>query len=305
MDHSVWRIGDVTITKIVEAEVAGPLALLNHATTEELSGIEWLFPDYCTESGELKMSIHALLVETPTHRFVVDTCMGNDKVRATHGAGYLSTDFLEQMAAVGWAREKVDGVICTHLHIDHVGWNTMLSDGKWVPTFPNARYYIGEREYDHWLEEVEHARGGARDRPGVNYADDVEQVWIDSVLPIVDAGLHELVAMDAQLAPGIRLMPTAGHTPGHVSVVIESGGEIGVITGDIMHHPAQVARPHWGFAFDTDHELADATRRNFLDQMARNGALVIGTHFPDPTAGRVARDGAHFELVSRDPRAGS
>lgn len=180
----------------------------------------------------------------------------------------------------------------------------MLASDKWVPTFPNARYYIGEREYDHWIEEVELARNGAKDRPGVNYADDVVQVWTDSVRPIVDAGLHELVAMDARLAPGIRLMPTAGHTPGHVSVVIESGGEIGVITGNIMHHPAQVARPHWGFAFDTDQELADATRRDFLDQMAQNGALVIGTHFPDPTAGKVARNGAHYELISEETAVG-
>jgi len=280
-----WRIGAVKISRIVEMEL--PVAyderrpFLAEATPEALKAHPWLYPHYVTEDGALRLSIHALLVEAPGLRLVVDTCIGNDRPRNFLGKKALSTAFLAEMEAAGWSRESVDAVVCTHLHVDHVGWNTMLKDGKWVPTFPNARYLIGRTEYDYW-----------------NAHDDAEQQVIlsDSVKPVFDAGLAQLVEMDHRLSAEIALMPTPGHTPGHVSVAITSEGARAIITGDSMHHPCQIAHPDWSPPFDTDKTQSEATRRRLLEDVADQPILIIGTHFAAPTAGRVVRDGAAYRL---------
>ena len=254
---------------------------------EEIRQIGWLVPHFATPDGQVKISIHALLVQTPSLRLVVDTCIGNDKPRASPMFNMLQTGFLRDMEAAGWRRESVDAVLCTHLHVDHVGWNTMLEDGRWVPTFPRARYYMGRRELEHTTAEA--AADGVRGHGGA--------ILADSVQPILDAGLASLVEMDARIAPEVRLMPTTGHTPGHVSVVIESRGERAVITGDMMHHPCQLARPHWSSGFDTDQDASRVTRKAFLAQFADTRSLVIGTHFAGPTAGHVVRDGDAYRLA--------
>jgi glyoxylase-like metal-dependent hydrolase (beta-lactamase superfamily II) len=165
--------------------------------------------------------------------------------------------------------------------VDHVGWNTMLQDGAWVPTFPNARYLIGKQELAHWSAD-----------------DNAEQQVIlgDSVKPILDAGLAELVEMDHRISPELRLTPSTGHTPGHVSVMIESKGESAVITGDMTHHPCQLAHPDWSPPFDTDPKAAAATRARMFAEWADKPILVIGTHYAGPTAGHVKRDGAAFRF---------
>src|SRR5271156_5510402 len=147
-----WRIGDVTVTKIVEMEVTGGSRfLLPQATYEEILPISWLRPHFADECGRLKMSIHALVVEAPGRRILVDTCLGNDKEgRRIPTWNNLNLPFLADLAAAGFARKSIDTVLCTHLHVDHVGWNTMLRDGKWVPTFPQARYLMGRVEFAHW-----------------------------------------------------------------------------------------------------------------------------------------------------------
>ena len=242
----------------------------------------WLFPHFVTEDGALKLSIHALLVEGPGNlRLVVDTCVGHDKPRG--GRKTENRLFLQHMTEAGWPPESVNTVICTHLHVDHVGWNTILdADGKWVPTFPNARYLIGRKEYEHWI------------------ADDGEEnkaILGDSVKPIFDAGLATMVEMDHRLSDEIRLMPTTGHTPGHVSVVIESKGETAIITGDMMHHPAQIGRPEWSPSYDSDKDAARVTRRAMLKDWADQPVLIIGTHFAAPTAGHVVRDGDRYKFA--------
>src|SRR6478735_3481486 len=167
-----WRIGDVTIHKIVELEVTGGSRfILPQATYEEILPIAWLQPHFADERGRLKMSIHTLVVETPARRIVVDTCLGNDKQgRRIPTWNNLQGPFLADLAAAGYPRESIDTVLCTHLHVDHVGWNTMLVDGAWVPTFPRARYLMGRTEYDYWRS--------VQDRP------DMEAVFADSVAPI-------------------------------------------------------------------------------------------------------------------------
>jgi glyoxylase-like metal-dependent hydrolase (beta-lactamase superfamily II) len=281
-----WSIGDVAVTQIIEFKSTmaydEQAPFIVGATPEAVRAVEWLAPHYATPDGRLIMSVHALLVATPTLRIVVDTCVGNDKPRRmTRNAG-LRTDFLQRLAAAGWAREDVDVVVCTHLHIDHIGWNTMWADGRWAPTFPRARYLISRREYEHWIADSE----------------DDEQVagLADSVRPIFDAGLVDLVELDHRLCAEVRLVPTTGHTPGHVSVAIESLGERAVITGDVIHHPGQMARLDWSVRFDSDPALARTTRHALLSEWASAPILVIGTHFPPPTAGRVVRHDAAYRF---------
>jgi glyoxylase-like metal-dependent hydrolase (beta-lactamase superfamily II) len=280
-----WRVGEVTVTKIVELEVTGGSRfILPQATYEAVLPIGWLQPDFADERGRLRMSIHALVVETPSRCIIVDTCLGNDKEnRRIPTWNRLQTSFLADLAAGGYARETIDTVVCTHLHVDHVGWNTMLVDGRWVPTFPKARYLMGRIEYAHWMNQRER--------------EDVTAVLADSVTPIWNGGLVDLVETDHRICDEISLVPTLGHTPGHVSVRIASRGEEALITGDFMHHPCQIARPEWSSTADSDPVLARQTRGRMLTDLAGTPTLVIGTHFAGRTAGRVVRDGDVFRLA--------
>ncbi|MBN9487512.1 MAG: MBL fold metallo-hydrolase [Alphaproteobacteria bacterium] len=281
-----WKIGDVSISKLVELEgimpTGTPESMLPDGHPEAIREINWLVPHFATPEGQVKISVHALLVQTPSMRLVVDTCIGNDKPRMMPMFSMLQTGFLRDLEAAGWSRDSVDAVLCTHLHLDHVGWNTMLENGRWVPTFPRARYYMGRRELEHTLQEA-----SERNDP----------IVADSVQPILDAGLATMVDMDARLSPEVRLMPTPGHTPGHVSVVIESGGARAVITGDLMHHPCQIARPDWSSGFDTDQDASRVTRHAFLSKFSDTPTLVIGTHFAGPTAGHVVREGNAYRFL--------
>ena len=281
-----WTVGAVKITRVVELEM--PVAysaerpFLAEATPEALRAMPWLYPHFVDEEDRMRLSIHALLVEAPGLRLVVDTCVGNDKVRPSLiGKKPLATNFLQQMADIGWTRDSVDTVVCTHLHVDHVGWNTMLEDGKWVPTFPKARYLIGKTELEHWRGEDDK---------------DQQEILADSVQPILDAGLAELVEMDHRLSAEIRLTPTPGHTPGHVSVMIESRGETAVITGDMTHHPCQMAHPDWSPPFDSDRVASAGMRRRMFAEWADKPILVIGTHYAGPTAGHVKTEGDAFRF---------
>jgi len=249
--------------------------------------IEWLAPHFMDESGNLIMSIHALVVETPTRCILVDTCIGNDKERDIPNWNKLQLPFLEDLAKAGYPRDSIDTVLCTHLHVDHVGWNTMLVDGQWVPTFPNARYLMGRQEYRYWNEEDD--------------SDTYRTVLADSVRPVFDAGLVDLVETDHRICDEIRLEATPGHTPGHVSVAIESGGEQALITGDCIHHPCQMARLDWSSSADYDPEAAKVTRQDVLEKYSDRDVLVIGTHFATPTAGYVKTDADAYRFDVNGP----
>jgi glyoxylase-like metal-dependent hydrolase (beta-lactamase superfamily II) len=207
---------------------------------------------------------------------VVDTCVGNDRVIPGLEFMTINTPFLDDLTALGFGRDDVDTVICTHLHFDHVGWNTMLVDGEWVPTFPNARYLLCRDEWEHWDAE---GAGG--------YASTID----DAVRPVVDAGLADLVPSDHRVTDEIRLEATPGHTPGHVAVHVESGGRHALITGDLAHHPVQFAEPDWFADPDTDRAQSAATRRRLLAEHGDRDVLVIGTHFAPPCSGRLVTDG--------------
>ena len=277
-----WQIGSVKVTRIVEMDLPVPASVITEATPAELRKLPWLYPHFVSaDDTTLNLSVHALLVEAPGLRLVVDTCIGNDRPREFTGGEALSTPFLQQLGEAGWSRDGVDAVVCTHLDVDHIGWNTMLDAGRWVPTFPRARYLIGRQEYEFWK--------------GVDEAEQVTAM-ADSIKPIFDADLVELVEQDHVLSPEVRLIPSHGHTPGHVSVLIESGGARAVITGDMTHHPCQMAHPGWTLA-DIDPRTAVETRSRLFAEWADQPILVIGTHFAAPTAGHIVRDGGAFRFV--------
>ena len=280
-----WSIGDVTVTKIVELETTGGSRfILPDAAPEAIKPIAWLIPHFADESGRLKMSIHALLVQTPTRRIIVDTCLGNDKKdRRIPTWNDRTGPFLDDLAKAGFAADSIDTVLCTHLHVDHVGWNTRLVAGRWVPTFPKARYLFGRIEWEHWSRQTQRA--------------DMVHVIGDSVRPIVDAGLADLVELDHEICPEIRLTPTTGHSPGHASVLIASKGQHAMITGDFAHHPCQLAHPEWASTADYDKAAGEATRRRVFADLAGKPVLVIGTHFAGPTAGHVVADGDVWKMV--------
>lgn len=278
-----WRVGDVTVTRIVELEATGGSRfILPEATPDAVRPHRWLFPHFMDERGRLRMSVHALIVDTPARRILVDTCIGNDKERGIPTWSRLHGPFLADLAAAGCPPASIDTVLCTHLHVDHVGWNTTLLDGRWVPTFPQARYLIGRTEWEYWRSE-----------PRV---DDHKAAFVDSVQPVWDAGLVDLIDVDHRLCDEVRLVPTVGHTPGHVSVAIRSRGDEALITGDFVHHPCQLARPDWPSSADHDPARGIATRREMFARLADRETLVIGTHFAAPTAGRVLREGDAFRL---------
>ena len=285
-----WQIGDVKITRIVEMEITGGTDfILPDATPAACKPIDWMKPHFMDGEGNLIMSIHALIVDTGERRIIVDTCIGNDKERTMPPWSHLQTSFLEDLAAAGYPRDSIDTVMCTHLHVDHVGWNTMLVDDQWVPTFPNARYLVAEKEWRYW--------DTAED------ADDYGPVIEDSVRPVVDAGLVDLVSETHVVCDQVRLEPTPGHTPGHVSVHISSEGQEALITGDCIHHPVQMTRTEWCSSADFDPAEALGTREALLQKYVDQGVLIIGTHFATPTAGHIRHldsGGFWFDVASPD-----
>lgn len=292
MIGETWQIGDVTITRIAEMALTADSGIMSrlvpNATAQALQEMPWLAPHFVDEQGRMVGSIHTLVVRTPQRLVVVDTCVGNDKARKNPDFNKLQSGFLDDFRAAGFAEDEVDTVLCTHLHIDHVGWNTVLRDGRWQPTFPNARYLFGKQEFEHWNRE-DH---GALERL------DVEAVMADSVQPIVDAGLAELVSSTHRVCEELSFIPTPGHTPGHVSVLVESKGETALITGDVLHHPCQFTHPEWPSSPDADPQTNLATRRELFERFTDTPTLIIGTHFASPTAGRLRLDQGRYRFDS-------
>lgn len=301
MTQLSWQVGDVRITRVEELYAErGPEFGYLGMTTDDILAETWLKPHFATEDGKLKTCVQGFVVESEGKRIMVDTCVGNDKPRGNPAWNMLTGSFLDDLAAAGFPPDSIDTVLCTHLHIDHVGWNTVLRDGKWVPTFPNATYLFGRVEWDHWRKEVTEEIRGDIDVETVEMAFNTPDVNADSIRPIIDAGLHELVETDHVVTGEVRLEPTPGHTPGHVSVVIESGGQKAVITGDLMHHPIQSALPHVASRFDHNAERARQTRRDFMARYQGDDVLVLGTHFAPPTAGHFEAHGDAWRFRVKD-----
>lgn len=287
-----WKVGDVTVTAIVELwDFRDHINMtVEDAEPAEVIAIPWLHPHYATPEGEQRMNFQGFAVQTPTHTILVDTCIGNGRERGFDVFSHLQTSFIQDLESIGITPESVDIVLCTHLHHDHVGWNTIWNGSAWVPTFPNARYLLGRKEKEGW--EDFRAHGGH----------DIRHL-VDSIDPIVAAGLAELVEADIQVTPEIRLEPSHGHTPGHFHVRISSNGAEAVITGDLMHHPIQCLIPHRIARFDLDKEAGRATRVGFVDRYADSGVLIIGSHFAEPSAGHIVGAGDDRKFVGLGTQA--
>ena len=226
---TAWRVGRATITPVVEVEsVTSPRFLFKDLDKAGVLDIAqrspWLQGAYVDDGGYLLQRIQCLVVDLDGVRIAVDTCVGNDKPRANPGWNELHLPFLTDLEAAGFPPDTIDAVVCTHLHVDHVGWNTMLVDGQWVPTFPNARYLLAQPEFEYWQATV---------------LPDGDDYFSDSVAPLGEAGVVDLVPVNHAVDSSVRFDSTPGHTPGHVSVVVESAGERAVITGDMLRgtHP--------------------------------------------------------------------
>jgi glyoxylase-like metal-dependent hydrolase (beta-lactamase superfamily II) len=276
-----WTFGSVEITRVVDTIATLPASgLITEATPEALvDDHDWLCPHFLDTSGNMFLSIHTFAVRTPAMALIVDTCLGEQEESPGPLAG--SGNFLDLLVEAGFPPDTVDRVLCTHLHFDHIGWNTRLENGQWVPTFPNARYLMGRSEWDFWKDEEDAFAPNAKN---------------ESVVPILDAGLADLVEVDHRISEEISLIPTPGHTPGHVSVLIESGGETAVITGDMLHHPLQIAHPEWIDIADVDSGLAQETRERFIRTYADTAVTILGTHFAAPTAGKICTHGDTYRF---------
>ncbi|MDR3721985.1 MAG: MBL fold metallo-hydrolase [Candidatus Acidoferrales bacterium] len=281
-----WQIGDVKVTSIMESADAIPWAPLFPAeASEHYKKYDWLVPTFITPEGNIILAVQAFVLEAGGRRIVIDTCVGNDRAREVPGCENLQTAFLEDFKAAGFDPNSIDIVLCTHLHFDHVGWNTRLENGRWVPTFPKARYIFGRREWDYWQ--------GVLKEPGHV---DVRHI-LDSVQPILDAGLADFVESNHRLMEGIWLEPSHGHTPGHVSVRVSSRGQEAVVTGDVFHNPIQFAEPEICSMACVDKEMSRQTRRDFVARYGDSPVRFFAIHFSEPV-GRVVRDSQTWRFTT-------
>ena len=285
-------IGDISWHRIIEHE--GPefeiRFLLPDADENRIdSHRHWMEPRFLEPgSDRLVMATQSYVLQTRHHTILVDSCVGNDKERRFYPpwSGRSSTRYLDSLGSLGLSVHDIDFVMCTHLHADHVGWNTRLLDGRWVPTFPNARYVFAKTEFDYWSE---------LNKKGKKYSDGCID---DSVLPVVEAGQADIVADDFAFNDQIRFEPSPGHTPGHVCVRMTSRGAKAVISGDVVHTPVQCREPGWSAVGCSDRAQSAATRRSFLDRYCESDVLVMTGHFPSPSVGSVVRLGDTFDFVS-------
>lgn len=282
-----WHVGEISIEPIFEVDAGAVIdGILPQASNAERLGVAWLRPRFVEADGRSRAIVQAFAIRAAGLRILVDPGVGDSKPRPEIPAwSGMHTSFLAALVEAGFAPDSVDVVLNTHLHLDHAGRNTSIdSRGVWRPTFPNARYLLVDRELDYWLGRP------AGPSPDAHTAID------DSVRPVLAAGLVDRVPSDFAVAPGVSLLPSHGHTPGHVSVLVESGGQAALITGDAIHHPIQLSHPDWGSVSDFDSRAAVRSRRDLLDRCVESGALLIGSHFAAPSAGHVVADGSAYRL---------
>lgn len=268
-------IGDVTIHRILELEgpFLPPQEVFPKATPEALApDMHWLNGHaLCPDTGKLILPVQSYVVRTPQHTILIDTCIGCGKTSGLPEWNDRDDDtWLRNLNAAGFSVEDIDYVFCTHLHTDHSGWNTRLLDGRWVPTFPNAKYILSKTEVE-------------------TFAAKTTPSYVENVLPILEAGQAELVETDFALNDMVTLIPSPGHTAGHVCVQITSGGQTAIMIGDVIHSPIQLAHPDWSMVYDDDMDMAAATRMKLFDDLCETSTLVLTAHLPSPSAGQLVK----------------
>lgn len=287
------KIGDISIDVAVEMAIDDgfPANMLVPSFEQDIveRNRELLVPFcYNPGTGGLKLSIHSWVMRVGKEVILIDTCNGNDKERPNFELAHkLNLPYLDKLAALGVKPEDVTMVMCTHLHVDHCGWNTRLKNGKWVPTFPNARYVFSRAELEQW---------DTRKNP--LGADDINlNVFDDSVLPVIEAGLVDVVDGDKDLNEMMRLELAPGHTRGSMVMKLQSKGQHAMFAGDTMHSPVQAMRPHWSSGFCSDPVQSAQTRRKLIEHCVDKNALLMPAHFPPPHGVRVRAQGENFTIV--------
>ena len=290
------ELGRLSVSQVYECDAVIPLAeALPSITAQDLARLKtWYWdPDLADvpDQSNMRISVHSFVLRVDDRNILIDTCCGNDKPRSIPNVDKQQFPYLDNLKAAGLKPEDIDVVMCTHLHFDHVGWNTRLQDGSWVPTFPNARYLFGRQDIDFYSKQ--------------RHEEDHRAAFDDSVAPILDAGLADLVDQDTrihkEIGDGVWLEDASGHSPGNLCVMAECGGERAIFSGDCFHHPVQIVRPDAAFFFDEDSKQAAATRQRLLESYANTDAIFFPAHFTGETAGRVERDNdgqLRFRFVS-------
>ncbi len=278
-------LGRLGVSRVYEGDAVIPLSVALPGVTEQdlarLKGWYWDadLAEVPSQAG-MRISVHSYVLRVDDRNILIDTCCGNDKTRSLPPVNNLQSPYIENLMRAGLRPQDIDLVMCTHLHFDHVGWNTRLKDGSWVPTFPNARYLFGRRDLDFFRTQRHEATH--------------REAFDDSVAPILDAGLADIVDTDTrihrEIGDGIWLEDASGHSPGNLCVIAECGGDRAIFSGDCFHHPIQVVRPDAAFFADENPSQASATRRHLLEQYADADAIFFPAHFTGATAGRVERD---------------
>jgi glyoxylase-like metal-dependent hydrolase (beta-lactamase superfamily II) len=286
-----WMIGDIAVDRVAELE--GPMFPPKDVFPDfdpevlEHHSVDLVPRYYMPELGLVIGTIQTYVIRTGTHNILVDTCCGNDKLRPDEPPFHnLQTPYLERLRALGLAAEDIHFVLCTHLHVDHVGWNTKLENGKWVPTFPNATYVFSQADLDYLVSVA--ALAPPANGHGLQYADSIE--------PVIAARRARLLTAGETLVPGLDIEFAPGHTPGHVILRATSGSDASLFIGDIVQHPFQVYRPHWNSAFCASPELSRATRRRVLGECADRDLLMFPAHFAAPYAVRIRRRDNEFAI---------
>lgn len=285
-----FEVGDVSITQVIENRTQMPADFLPDASQAGLSRHGgWLQPWALSDDGQLRFVIQALCLEHNGQKIIVDTCVGPRQLPEIYAWVANDGSFISSLADAGFGPDDVDLVICTHLHFDHIGWNTVLRDGRWVPTFPRARYLVVRREYEAWQASSDEIKEAS----SVFNLD-------DAVAPLFEAGVVDLVEADHKIGATLQYVSTPGHSPGHVSIEVASQGERALITGDCVHHPVQLLEPDWYTVADYDPDRSSSTRKWLVDTYADSGVLLIGTHFPPPSAGHLVTTNGkvNFRLAS-------
>ncbi len=291
MSTPAFRCGAIDVLRIKETLGAAfpPEHLLPGLPPDAIAKhIGWLAPNYYHAAKKcFVMGTHSWLLRTAHHTILVDTCIGNHKPRPNSpGFNNIEQPYLERLGQAGFRPEDIDLVLCTHLHVDHVGWNTQLRDGRWVPTFPNAKVMCSKAELASAEAKVNGTHGDADDRA----------VWLDSLLPVLEAGLFQTIEGEHAIEDGLTIEPTPGHTPGHVVLHAASGGERMLFAGDLCHHPLQVYYPEVNSRFCEDAAGARATRRRILSACVESGALFAPAHWGPPHAARIEMRAGAFAL---------
>jgi glyoxylase-like metal-dependent hydrolase (beta-lactamase superfamily II) len=284
------RVGDVEIRRVEEILLREPSSIYAEWHRDAPAEFRaWTGPNnYDAAADAFIVSIHSWLVRVNGQVILIDTCGGNCKERPNSPRfHHLDIPFLARLKAVGVAPEDVDLVICTHLHVDHVGWNTQLVDGSWVPTFPNATYILSRVE----CGARDPKQGDPKTPPGL------VQPYLDSVVPVIEAGQVRLVDGTETLLDGVDLIPTPGHSPGQMAVRVRSKGEEALFIGDVTHQPIQVTNPGWNSKYCEDKAKSKDTRFGILEHCAETRCLMLPAHYAAPHYGRVTRKGDRFTFI--------